>query len=168
VARRPMRRGRSRRKTAWLYGCGGPFSRTADGGFALATAFQYSFEGLTLARLRGRLNIVTSGTNGDSVVVALGIQIVDPAQFNVGITALELPWTDIGSENWIWHHVEQFTVPASSNNQAAAHTIDIDSKSMRKVGDGDVLVAVIELANETGTGVTVQGGLQCRQLVLLP
>ena len=122
----------------------------------------------TLIRQRGNVLVydqVRAAQTIDSVV-GLGIYLANNVAVGVGITALQLPITDIGSD-WLWHTL----IPIASNYDAAGdQALDapliamrevIDGKAMRKVDPNQVLVLVGQVQDFGGAAnVRVVGGVR--------
>ena len=122
----------------------------------------------TLVRQRGNALIyeqVRALQMQDSVV-GLGLYFANSVAVSVGIIALQLPITDIGSD-WLWHTL----VPISSNYDAAGdQALDtplnvmreaIDGKAMRKAEPNQVLVLVGQVQDFGGaSNVRVVGGVR--------
>ena len=104
--------------------------------------------GETLVRTRGMFGWATDNASGsESQLGAFGIGVVSEQASSVGITAVPHPGTDAGWGGWLYH-----SYWFSSSVQLSAvglmpdmmHTIEIDSKAMRKVGENERIVIVVE------------------------
>ena len=164
------RGGRSvRRSTSWeLFNFGFVNGIVADGSLVFPSGFVPQEEGLTLVRLRGELVLSSTGTSGDSAELAVGIGVVSAEAFAVGVTALSSPITDAFWPGWMYHQWCSVNMVAQSpNTQFQNYRFEVDNKSMRKLQVGNVLMAVMEMDNEQGTGVTADVFLNCRGLLKL-
>ena len=115
----------------------------------------------TVVRIRGRVHIVGTaiGAAFARTQVAMGIYVADSKAITAGITALELPFTGIGSD-WMWWDtaiLESNTSvsPPSVDNLGSHFDIEIDNKAMRKIQPNQALVFVAE-NNALNSTLTVQ------------
>ncbi len=94
---------------------------------------------------------------------AVGMCIVSSQAAAIGVTAVPTPLTDIGSELWYLHQVltSFFTFSSAVGTDSQGMTsIDIDSKAMRKVNEGEDALIVFENAaspNSEGIDYLVAG-----------
>ena len=166
--------GSRRRNLSWEAGprTGTPPSVTAAGNVLIANGSQVSAEGLTLMRLRGELLIwlstVTTILDGYTRVGA-GVCIVSENAFGIGVTAVPAPIADMAWDGWWWHSVfaalQGPSTTETGREPAAGFRVPIDTKSMRKVKETDVVIAVVEFGTEVGTAIA-QLSLQTRMLVM--
>ena len=120
----------------------------------------------TIVRIRGNMMCWNDSTSGSGAValVTLGMFLADAAQVTVGISAMPLPFSNIGSD---WIYWDQFIVGEQISNQADANDISferhiVDSKAMRKVKLNHQLQLVAELQNVEGVPVmNVCGVVRC-------
>ena len=158
-SRFPQRNVGSRRKTAWSIG---PFqsglSISAAGSALITTGSQVTDDGITQVRLHGEVNAYLNSLDAaDSGFPrnAIGFCYVSENAFNVGVTAVPAPLTDIGWDGWLFHR--QFslrgetTADSKGNAGSAQVRFLIDSKAMRKTRQSDVLICVFEAGTEVGT-----------------
>ena len=171
--------GTTRRKTSWSVGPGGTAGRSSNGSVVYSVGAQVGIDGATLVRTRGELltQLVTSdAAQSGFPECAFGIAYVNDNAFNVGITAIPTPITDIAWEGWLFHTmfalistdaVAAATVSHSGSSPTAwISRVAIDSKAMRKVRQTDVCVGVIEVASEVGAA-EFTSRLNIRQLFKL-
>ena len=90
---------------------------------------------------------------------AVGIGVVTEQANSVGITAIPHPDTDSAWGGWLWH--SYFTSRVDFTSGAGflfdgVHRMVIDSKAMRKVGDNERLIVVIENSGAFGLQVSSQ------------
>ncbi len=121
----------------------------------------------TLVRLRGSLlvTLISSAAVPSSTFVALGVKPTSGAA--ISGSAVEVPFTDIGSD-WIWWKIVPLVLltggsVASPNGDGLTSNvrIDVDSKAMRKVKLNEALVLVMQnVVSESTTTVGVDGGIR--------
>ncbi len=163
-------RGSTRRQTSWNVGPGGVTTTTitASGSAIVGAGLQAAVAGLTLVRLRGSLGLLLAAASSitDGFIGAFGLCKVQVQAFDIGITALPLPIDDMGSEVW-WYH-RFFTIRSGKTTLATDFGMDIqtDTKSMRKLEDGAILVPVIQVT-EFGTA-DLRVNFDSRVLLKLP
>ena len=87
---------------------------------------------------------------------AWGNAVVSDQAVGVGITALPLPETDIGSSFWFAHQMLLASESTLTDRSQPAQIYEVDSKAMRKVEVGEDLVFVLESA--AGGGMIVTSG----------
>jgi len=167
----------TRRKTSWGVGprqLNLP-SITANGSFMWEAGAQTSLDGITLVRLRGSavfwLEVVTAIGDGFTEV-GLGFCNIPENAFDVGVTAVPTPLTDIGWDGWLYHKLLSpifgLSVTESDNRGPLGQVrVDIDSKAMRKTRASDLIIGVVEVAAEVGTA-TLQFVGETRILDKLP
>ena len=109
----------------------------------------------TIVRARGRLALTAdvSSTPGGVASVAMGLITVTAAA--LAAPAVPSPLTDIGSD-WLWYDSAQVGASAADviGEEVTIHRIILDSKAMRKVGNNQALVLVVEQITCEGTMVT--------------
>jgi len=138
-------------------------------------------EGHTLIRTRGDLNLfITIATAaGDGFHGAFGIGIGNENAFTAGVASLNTPLGDEDWDGWIYHRYFGLfaggplaTATAADqqsqvNSSSAAMHIEVDSKAMRKLNEGDVIYAAVE-AVELGAAASMEWAFNSRTLVKLP
>ena len=120
--------------------------------------------GETVLRTRGIFTFMSDqAAANENVLGAVGIGVVSEQAATVGITAIPHPATDAAWGGWLWHSFFasrlQF-VSAVGVLPEMAQTIVIDSKAMRKVGENERLVLVMENSSIKG----LQFGMSVRIL----
>jgi len=159
----------ARRKTSWDLGpisiTGQQFAGTAS--TAWAAAAQFLTGGLTIARIRGHVDMyLNSATaSGDSFVGAHGICVITDDANTAG--AFPDPFTEETWDGWIWHSFFSTFVPATDAGSWQHSRLIIDSKAMRKVKETDVLIGVTEVS-EVNDGSVLNLFAQTRTLFMLP
>ncbi len=116
--------------------------------------------GETVIRTRGLFGYRSDQSIADEDIMgAVGIGIVSEQAASVGVTAVPAPDTDAGW-GWLWHSyfAQSFVTEANSMVFNALQLIVIDSKAMRKVGDNERLVVVIQ--NSSATGMQLYGSIR--------
>ena len=156
------RGGVRRRETVWLFGTA--FNQTLAATTTAALVLSLNAAALalrpfTVIRTRGILHISSdqSGASQD-FGASYGEAIVSDQASAIGVTAVPTPTVDNGSDLWF---VYEFLMGRFTFGSAASfieNTISrvVDSKAMRKVEDGQDLVAVVE---GPGAGLTADGSI---------
>jgi len=128
-------------------------SSLAANSVVLSQTFTPTGAGETVIRTRGLFGWGSDQqAASEEQMGAVGIGIVSAQAVSVGITAIPHPDTDVGWSGWLWHSFfcSQFTFgTAVGFDTQMINRIVIDSKAMRKVGDEERLVVVVE--NSHGT-----------------
>ena len=143
-----------RRETTWV---GGIQTAFADAAVAASASVLISSidtrigaapeAPFTIIRVRGLLQVVT-----DQVIAteephgAYGICVVNGEAFDTGVAAVPTPFTESFDDRWLYHTYWASSMKFASSTGIpflGSHTT-IDSKAMRKVDIGDVIVTVIE------------------------
>ena len=165
-----------RRRTSWVGGPAGSLTFSASNATgAFTVGSQALVDGLTLVRLRGELLVFLTASNasdGGWDEVAVGVCIVSENAFNVGITAIPTPATDIAWDGWLWYWTGSLKTPrvdAGPDNisiEGSMARIVVDSKAMRKIKATDVIVGVAEVGTEDGVA-TMELKMESRALVKL-
>ena len=157
-----------RRKSAWNQGPGSVTVQTQLTGTSAVMVGQGSavaLDGITQVRLRGLLSMHLPSASAalDGYAGAFGIAIVTLAAFNVGVTAVPSPITELAWDGWLYHTFFDLRAPGLIDGTAAvdvdnmlsttaALRIEVDSKAMRKTKIDMVTIAVLE-ATEVGTAL---------------
>ncbi len=104
--------------------------------------------GETVVRIRGMLGWSSDNAAAtEDQLGAFGIGVVSQQAQGVGITAIPHPGTDADWRGWMYHtYFNSQTQFLSSVGLMfdKMHSIVIDTKAMRKVGDAERLVMVVE------------------------
>ena len=163
----------NRRKTAWNAGPGGITTRaiSAPGASFVGQSIQAVGEGLTIARIRGRLSwYLTLATSvSDGFQGSFGIGIASLAAVTAGVGSVPTPITEQGSENWLYWtplSVHGAVVSSTALGEETKETIEIDTKAMRKFPTDLAIYAILELV-ETGVA-TADLHFDSRVLAFLP
>ena len=97
------------------------------------------------------ISVNNSVSNSNQYTIgAYGICVVNGEAFDAGVASIISPWTESFDDRWFYHTYWtcMSTVVASTNSIVTGlHSIVIDSQAMRKVENGDVVVAVFENAS---------------------
>ena len=153
---RPRFRQQQRRKTSWIGGALTPTTAQSIG--VATTAIVLSFDTRTVAsisapftiiRLRGELVIYSDQKAADEDPFgAIGAMIVSGEAFDGGAATVPAPYTESFYDSWFYHQYWAAPNVANAGSNAVASFdfphYTVDSKAMRKVGDGDVFVCVLE------------------------
>ena len=145
---------RQRRRTGWENGPRGSILPGAVGKTIFPIGQLSLEDGQTVVRIRGELNaflLVSAAGNPRIESIGFGICVVTEQAFLAGATAIPGPLSEMFWEGWMWHQLTSFeTNPAfvlPSNRGPGSERFTVDSKAMRKFDEGNVLVAVVELAD---------------------
>ena len=127
-------------------------------------------ERLTVARIRGTVSAhLDVGAALDAYTLGCGIIIVKDEAVAAGIASMPGPLLGL-EQSWIWHHIFSLGPAATGTTDGAQillnQTIELDTKAMRKMQDGDTLAFVWEGSQDNGTP-TCDGLMNARFMVLL-
>ena len=157
-------RPRSRRVTNWGLGPNGDTMTftTITPQIASSGVFLTSETEATIVRVRGDMQITQTGTNGAGAgfAGAIGMGLVNSEAFTAGIASVPSPIQENSWPGWLWyHHFNVFsitgTIADGANAASIMQRITIDSKAMRKWGQDQTLLVVIEPEQETGAATMV-------------
>ena len=116
----------------------------------------------TIARIRGFFQLwPTALTIDQALFGAIGICVVNGEAFDAGAASIISPWTESFDDRWMYHsyYGARFLLDEQGTDDTISSSQDvnmvIDSKAMRKVSHGDVLVAMIESANSAATATFI-------------
>jgi len=156
----PARRQGPRRETEWGAVTFGPTAVDATP-VLLATFTQTILEGLvpaTIVRVRGMVTIVSDQSAApESIGGAFGMVVVKQTAATAGVASVPSPITEIVEDGWFVYAPYLGTARDSTSNYD--FRLDIDSKAMRKLQDGDAIALVGE--NGAGfSGVEISGILR--------
>jgi len=130
------------------------FQALAAGTAVLSQIFSPFVGGETVIRTRGLFSHASDQNAAvEDRVGAVGIGVVSAQAVSVGITAVPHPDTDSGWNGWLYHSYfagRMGFASASGFNPGMAVDIVIDSKAMRKVGDEERVVVVVQNSASTG------------------
>jgi len=170
-ARRSFRRTAPKRATFWE-GFAVKFSTVTVGApaFAVITteAILENSPNPTLIRQRGSALVYANagGATLDSTLF-MGIMVADSRAIAVGITGLQLPFTNIGSD-WLWWKAVHISDNSGSIDQirptTAAARFEIDGKAMRKIGLNEAVVLVLEVSDGGATALSATAAISARML----
>ncbi len=144
----------------WLGGAPLVSAFTVGGGTILGTlnAAALALRPFTIVRIRQTLAWKSDQTAAtERQIGAVGFAVVSDQAVAIGITAVPTPVTDLASDLWMLHQffMSHFTVTSAIGSESQYHQIDVDSKAMRKVEDGQDLVEVGELATGLSDGFSL-------------
>ena len=153
---------RSGRKTFWFAGLQAQTTLAAASSAAIVTSLNaaaLSLRPFTIVRTRGIWSVMSDQVGADeNQFVAYGSIVVFDEAVAVGITAVPTP-VDQSQSPWIYYDVAMqrflFSSAIGLNPNMAPERYVIDSKSMRKVEEGQDLIEVIQ-NGALGQGATVQ------------
>ena len=178
---RGFRQGRTipRRKTSWELGPGNctETEQTGLGSAFVGDAITPNVDGLTLARIRGRLNVFLQA-KGDQVGAgfcgAFGIGIATLAAVTAGAAFVPTPITEQAWDGWLyWQPLQLFSLSVTAGDLGANAglsmlSLEVDTKAMRKMTIEDAIYAIVELEVEEGTGAGLETRFDSRSLFFLP
>jgi len=168
-----LRGGRMRRETLW-----GATTSTRTLLATVSTAVITNAGNAALLALRPFTVIRVRGVatiKSDQVVAteaqsgAVGFVVVSDQAVAIGVTAVPTPITDAESDLWLMYQMlkSEFVLASGASIDAAAgHTVLVDSRAMRKVEEGQDLIAVVE-SDVSGTTDGVQIATGYRFLIKL-
>jgi len=120
----------------------------ASGAAVLLEVFTPIVGGETVIRTRGMLAWATDQAAAvENQFGAFGIGIVTEQAATVGITAVPHPASDAAWDGWLYHtfFFSQYQFLSSVGAEPGVmHSMVIDSKAARKVGENDRMVTVVE------------------------
>ncbi len=138
-----------RRETQWFAG-----TTTSNGLAAASTAVlaaslnaaALALRPFTVIRTRGWVHMRSDQVAASElVVVHYGLAVVSDQAVGIGVTAVPTPATDNGSDLWFTYVSGAVFENVDANVSGVDQLlIPIDSKAMRKVEDGQDVVAVVE------------------------
>ena len=164
-----------RRRTSWELGPGGggEVAITAVGSQFIDQVISPTIDGLTLARLRGRMScFLTAATAaGDGFTGAWGIGVATAAAVAAGIGSVPTPFTEQAWDGWIyWSPIQVYVgdrTAGDSMYDVASQVEVVDTKAMRKLNIEDAIYAAVEIEVEEGTAVA-ELRFDSRTLMFLP
>ncbi len=147
-----------RRKSTWDLGPGdnGPLTAFIASGTQLTSGVTPVVEGITVVRIRGRLQLrlVTAVSSADGFHGAFGIGIITAAAFTAGVASVPTPITEMGWNGWLFHQMLSLKavqpiaaagVSLAGDESSSVLNMEVDTKAMRKFGSDMVLFGAIEL-----------------------
>ena len=177
----PLRRGfpaRSRslvRKTVWGFGPdAAQIALSATGSTLFTTGIVLNnLAQVTIVRIRGlcAIQLLTVDAVGAGFFGAIGIGIVSTPAFTAGIASVPTPITEANWEGWMFHQFFDVrslttTLGDGANAVKAVENMVIDTKAMRKFGQDETLMAVVEVFESTNASMELTSDM--RVLVKLP
>ena len=141
---------------------------SADATRILGAVAQATIDGLTIARVRGLLQLTldTAGSAADGFVGAVGLCIAPENAVGVGITAIPHPVADLEWDGWLWHSFFRISGGLGTGDFSGMASVPVDGKAKRKLTEDDALVAVLE-CTEIGAA-TMNVFFDSRMLVYMP
>ncbi len=151
-----LRRGVMRRETLWFTGVFASTTLAASTAVLVSTlnAAALALRPFTVVRTRGVLMIESDQeAANERTRAAFGAAVVSDEASAIGVTAIPTPTTDDGSDLWFVYEAMPYSMLAS-NSSPVFSRVDIDSRAMRKVEDGQDVVTVVEQAAAVGAILT--------------
>ena len=150
----------SRQAVEWETMAAQNTNMTADGTFIVSGALLPAIR-LTVRRCRCTILALMEGTlaAGDKVRIGMGLIMVGADAFALGATAMPDPLGD-ADHSWLWWKEITLTMPGASTNATwvnpggfgpAVREIEVDTKAMRQMKEGDALVWLAQYADFAGT-----------------
>ncbi len=114
----------------------------------------------TVVRIRGSLWVRTDQiVASEDAFGAYGIAVVTEQARAAGAASLPGPITDEGSDVWLlwvpWF-ANMFLSTAAGFDSAPGRLVELESKAMRKIEEGQALVTMIENASSSASAVVIQ------------
>ena len=159
-----------RRETSWLAGLFATDTVAASTALLLTqlNAAALALRPFTVVRVRGILQITSDqAAANESQFAGFGMAVVTTQAAAIGITAVPTPVTDNGSDLFFLYQsiMARRQVSTGVSVSEAGKVLEIDSKAMRKVEDGQDLISVVELPGVGNGGAVFDS--YCRVLIKL-
>jgi len=168
-SRFPHRGQSQRRRVSWSVGPSGNVgSLTSNSAQSFSVGAVAVGDDLTVVRIRGEVLFRITGAIGVGfLTVGVGIAVVSQNAFGIGPTAIPHPIADLAWDGWMFHWTGAMVVLTSNAEETDDYRLVIDNKAMRKTHATDTVVAMIEVADETGAA-TLVAQMNSRMLSKLP
>ena len=162
-----------RRAVGWEPGPEGILSPASSTSSLFGTTVVAIIDDITVVRTRGELlfQLLTSSVAQGGFQIGFGMCVVSQNAAGVGATAIPAPIADNQWDGWFvhWQGALKSLGPVTADNIVAVDRtlrVPIDSKAMRKLGETDTIVAMLETI-EVGVS-TMHAELRTRILVKAP
>ena len=170
-SRFPRSSGIRRRAVGWEPGPRGILSPASTASSLFGTTVVAIVDDITIVRTRGELLLLllTSSVAQGGFDWAFGMCVVSQNAAGVGATAIPAPRTDDQWDGWFVHQMgalKSIGATVGTGLGGSQVRIPIDSKAMRKLGETDTIVAMLEVT-EVGTA-TMHAELISRMLIKAP
>ena len=113
---------------------------------------------MTIVRLRGSFQAYLRSATAadDGFHCALGIGIVSDDAFTIGVTAVPNPIADANWPGWLYHRFFDLHASGafSADDPNGSIQFEVDSKAMRKFGSNEILMANLEVVEDTTATMT--------------
>jgi len=145
--------GRAKRKSTWVGPADQGYVNVAAAGATLMASFDVSQAvnsaaiGSTIVRTRGMVSVRAQSAGASlDIVGAFGIGVVSSQALAVGITAIPEPFDEADWDGWfVWRSFSyRLEVITAASANFLRWDFEIDSKAMRKLGEGDAFVFVAQ------------------------
>ncbi len=170
MAHRAFRRGavaiRASRKSLWLSFLPIEVTLSGSAGTNLVTtlnAAALALRPFTIVRTHFEIKLMSDQAAAvENQSMALGMAVVSEEAAGVGITAVPLPITNMGSSLFFMHQIVFGDGTRTATQTTDSTYVSIDNKAMRKVDSGQDIVTIVE-GGGVGAGmfITIAG----RQLI---
>ncbi len=163
------------RQKVWAGGVTFPLTQLSGGVNNVQTIISEAIlegQGLpTIVRCRGWVHIQmdrSAEAAEDKAIVNFGIAVVEARALSIGVTAMPLPGTN-AEFPFLWMGIATLASPTTLTEDeggARFQRLELDTKAMRKVRAGHVLVFITQVQNVTGTSEIEFWG--CVRVLLMP
>ena len=123
----------------------------------------------TLVRVRGSYMVhFIPDAGNSSMIVGLGLTIVDEQAFTAGPVSMPSPTDDL-EQDWLWHRLFAFSPSVGGEGATSLDQFiqgEIDGKAMRKLRIDDTIAFVWDAVLTAGTPVA-EGTAAIRNLILV-
>jgi len=143
---------RTRPKRQWIGTADQGSAAVASGAKAIIQSLDVAGP-VTILRNRGILNIAAQAGSADLIIDgAYGIGVVSDVALALGITAVPGPFDESGWGGWLFHQFFQYQIDVTTDigrmgGSQFSRQYVVDSKAMRKLGDNERMVEIIESRN---------------------
>ncbi len=157
--RAPVRGSRGRIAPSWTYTQSSAPTTVAAGSITLLATFTPATEfDVTVLRTRAHIEVFSDQSAGvEFQCGAFGMCVVSDRAAAAGVASLPRPSSDGGDDIWFLH--QPFMTHGTAAISAFTNWMDLDSKAMRKVENGQVIVVLVENFSGT-TGLLFQDSIR--------
>ena len=140
----------SKRQTDWVGVADQGFVAVGAGATIILNSFTPSAANMvrpTITRSRGSFGIRPASAGTDQAIIGvLGICVVTTVAFTAGVASVPGPFSDAGWNGWfVWEPFSNFLeVTTDIGRFLGSWERLVDSKAMRRIGDEDTMITVVE------------------------
>ncbi len=105
------------------------------------------------------MTVTTADAAGAGFFGALGIGVVNTAAFVAGVASVPTPLTELEWPGWLFHSffdIRSNTATIADGVNQLSQQMVIDSKAMRKWGNDETLMAIVEVVESTNAALEIQ------------